>query len=429
MNQPIIEHINTMKNFAESQLEQSRTVPLRAGLRPSIMALLIIGSVSCGGDDSSSDNGGGSNFTEHAALITNVANIMDAGFTQTATSTALLQTSINAYCDTVTASGEGDPTARTNAQNTFTAAMNDLQHSLEHVVGPALDTTRGTKVLYSWPLTSTCRIDEKQAANDVNVGGDVTIRGIDAIEYLLYVDTTTKTPNSCATQTTELTAFDALSLAEKQLRRCDYMVNVIADAVSTADTLKEAWNASAPDNYVLTMTSTTNATATLNDVTDAMYYLASVVKDNKLDQPMGGDRTLTPPSCGQGSPCAVDVESPNAKISLSNLRNNTLAFQKLFFGGDPADKASNVGFDDWLEAEDGNRIVADKMDADLVELLTSIDALEVSDGTLFDAINNNITAVNTLFDGPFQSVSRAFRDTVLPTLGLNLPQGSQADMD
>ncbi len=429
-------HIFTYSRVLKMNCSNPKSVELsfsrlQKRVRPLLVSLLIIGGVSC--DDSSSKTTSGvsgtTGFTEQAALIANVANLMDTGFTNLATSTEALKTSIGSYCATVTGGSAGGATERTAVQTAFKTAMNDVQHALLYGVGPALNQEKGTKVLYSWPSTSTCRIDHKQADNDATIPVDTTIRGMDALEYLLFIEPAAN--HSCPASDTDadLVIFNALAANAKQRRRCDYMINVIADVVVTSTTLKKAWNASAPDNYVATMTSASNTTATLNKVTDAMYYFASIVKDNKLDQPMGGTRTNTSPSCGAGKPCAVDVESPHAKISLDNLKANTLAFQKLFFGGDPANKATNVGFDDWLEAVDGNRTVADKMDADLVALLARIDGLKTSNGTLFSAVTNNITAVNALFDTPLQGVTRSLRDTIIPDLGLKLPQASGSDTD
>lgn len=413
-------------------IKKGMTKQIFAGSRLGVLALLVAGIASCGGDSAPSSEGDTSNFTGHDALIVNVANIMDDGFTQLATSTAALQTSIVTYCASVVggAGGSaGDTAMHTAARNVFKTAMSNVQHSLVHGVGPALHNTQGTKAIYSWPRTSTCRIDHKQAENNAAVGLDITIRGMDALEYLLFIEPAAD--HSCPDTDVDpdLVTYNALDANVKQRRRCDYMINVIADVIVTADVLAAKWDGIPPDNYVATMTGTSSVTDTLNDVTDAMYYLASVVKDNKLDQPLGGEDTQTAPSCGLNVPCPEDVESPHALISLDNIRLNTVAFQTLFFGGVVADKTNNVGFDDWLEAEDGNRIIANKMDADLLLLLASIDALETAHGSLFHAINTDINAVNAMFDGPFQDVTRSFRDDVIPTLDLQLPQGSASDTD
>jgi len=402
--------------------------------RLGMVALLAIGVASCGGDSNDDDNGGGggeSNFTDHAALIANSANIMGAGFAQLATSTTALQTSINAYC--ADAASIADAANRTAAQDAFKTAMNDVQHSVMHKIGPAEDAINGIRIVYSWPLTSSCRVDTKLSEGLV-AGGEVlppgnpiNRRGMDALEYLLFVDSAAMHSCDPTTAGADLVAFDALSAEAKQARRCGYMKHTIVDVVAVADTLKTAW---ASPVSAITGTNS-DPLVTLNDITDAMYYLADEGKEDKLDQPMGGGRTQTTPSCGLGVPCPADVESPNAKLSFDNLRANTLAFQNLYFGGASADKANNVGFDDWMEAVDGNRVAADKMGSDIEAVLAGLDSLQndTNCATLYHSITHCSTQLQTFFDGPFQDVTQGFRDNVLPNLGLRRPQGSLADVD
>jgi hypothetical protein len=155
-----------------------------------------------------------------------------------------------------------------------------------------------------------------------------------------------------------------------------------------------------------------------------MFYFEEVVKENKLDAPLGGGITNTTPSCGAGQPCPQDVESPHARISKENLIANMLSFQTLYYGGEVGDSAAK-GFDDWLQAKD--KTVLSKNFGDDIQAV--IDGLKGIDGALFDAVNNDIDSINALVQGPLQDVSKALRFEVMPALGLSLPKGSESDTD
>ncbi|HBR96364.1 MAG TPA: hypothetical protein DD979_03170, partial [Gammaproteobacteria bacterium] len=154
------------------------------------------------------------------------------------------------------------------------------------------------------------------------------------------------------------------------------------------------------------------------------FYFEKTLKENKLDQPLGGTATNTLPTCGAGQPCPQDVEAPHARISKENLRANVVAFQALYLGGDAAD-AEAQGFDDWLVAV-GEETLATNFAQDIQAVIDAIDGIE---GSLYDAIENDIASVNALLLGPVQDVSQPLRANILQALGLQLPKGSESDTD
>jgi len=391
-----------------------------------LIVLLLAGLTACGSDssDSPADEGDDTPASfDHGALLENYAAIMQAGFSATGNSVGALDTSIVAYCDAL---GEAEEqNLREQAQTAFKAAMNDVQHSLLHGVGPALELDRLVQ-LYSWPLSSTCQIDLKLANDLPELNVAVNKRGLDALEYLLFVDPAMN--HSCPDSTVPnppdlLDNFDALDASEKQTRRCEFMRNVSADAVASAEMLANAWDPNG-GNYGATLIGAENPVEALNSVTDAMFYFEKTLKENKLDQPLGGTATNTLPTCGAGQPCPQDVEAPHARISKENLRANVVAFQALYLGGDAAD-AEAQGFDDWLVAV-GEETLATNFAQDIQAVIDAIDGIE---GSLYDAIENDIASVNALLLGPVQDVSQPLRANILQALGLQLPKGSESDTD
>jgi predicted lipoprotein len=397
---------------------------ISVGLRRALIVLPLFVIASCGGGsgDTPVPTSTSVEFSQSAKLIANAANIMQGGYAQLATSTAALESSVGAYCATVTGGNVGGATERTAAQAAFKTAMGDVQRSSLHLLGPAL-TGNQMLQLYSWPTTDHCRIDQKLAENKPALNTAVNQRGMDALEYLLFVapDASHVCPDG-ALPVQALADFNALSAADKQARRCAFMQPVVTDVVASANILANAWDVNL-GNYVGTMIATTNVSTTLNEVTDAMYFFREKLREFKLDRPLGGNLTNTTPSCGLGNLCPADVESPYARISIENIRANALAFQTLYLGGVDA---TAIGFDDWLR-EVGKGTLADRLNTEITTVLTRID--EMGTATLFDTINGgNTIPANALLDA-VMVVSKTLRDNTLPALGLSVPQGLASDTD
>ena len=377
-----------------------------------LMLFSIFTLVACGGGSGSKSDGGngvGGGTPQQKKLVADVANIMKASFAKLNGSTVLLDARVVAYCDALGANDE--QSKRVAAQEAFKAAMNDLQRSLLHSVGPSLDEDRMLQ-LYSWPLSSPCKIDAKLANNVSTLNSAVDRRGMDALEYLLFVEPTNN--HSCPSTTAALDAFNGLSVVDKQARRCEFMMPVAADVKASAKILANAWDDS-KGNYASTLTGSSNAKVTLNKVTDAMFYFEEILKENKFDAPLGGAVTNAISSCGIGNLCPQAVESPHARISKENIHANMLALQALY----------KAGFDDWLKAE-GKDALAKSFGDDIQAV---IDGTNSINGDFYGAISNDTVSMNNLLNGPVQDVSNALRFNVMPALVLKLPEGSASDTD
>lgn len=367
------------------------------------------GGSTSGGSTSGGSTSGGAVEDKQAKLVADVAGIMQKSYADLHGSTDALNNAIAGYCGAL---GKSDEQAkRTEAQAAFKTAMNDLQHSLLYGVGPALKNDRMLQ-LYSWPLSSACQIDIKLASNQVALNKAVNKRGMDALEYLLFIKPDAN--HSCPKSGDTLTTFNALSPAQKQQRRCEYMKPVAIDALASTKILADAWDAS-KGNYVKTMKDEANTKKTLNSITDGMFYFEEVIKENKLDAPLGGKVANTASSCGLGNLCPQGVESPHALISKENLRANMLALQTLY----------KAGFDSWLK-DNKKDDLAKKFADDIQAVITGLDGIN---GTLYAAITTETTALNNLLAGPVQDVSKALRFKVLPALELSLPKTSESDTD
>lgn len=380
------------------------------------------------------NNGQGQAFSQHNELIANLTNLMYSGYSDLAHSSKQLKEKVGDYCQSDTSMADLDK--RAAAQMAFRVAMEDVQYSIGHTakgqgLDPGRDVENGIEVIYSWPLTNKCSIDKRLAENSASPGSLLSRKGLDALEYLLFVD---PSANSICNesdlsdyQKIKYSEFNALSDADKQVRRCNYMVEVADGVADTAKVLKEAWDP-AVGNYLGQVQATTQPINILDDISDAMYYLADIGKEDKLAQPMGSGRANTISSCGEGEPCPQDLESPDARLSIDNLIANTRSFQELYFGGQAADKAANIGFDDWLITI-GEVEVANRISDDIDEVLTGLNNLKTEHGDLYTAVSVCSTDMETFYDGVFQNLTRGYRQLFLSRLGLNPPQSSLADND
>ena len=388
----------------------------------------------CGGGGSSNGSSAGDNNSnfELKTILTGVAELMQKDFQTLDERLNALDTSVVTYCSSLGTPLRADN--RIQAQADFKSVMETLQNTLmyggftdgggTYGIGPVRDDLRLTQ-LYSWPLTSSCQVDLNLANDDGELKNAVNQRGIDSLEYLLFVDEGAN--HSCADNFPvlhpQLDTFDALNNGEKEQRRCAAMVNIVADAVVNASLLNSGWAAS-QDNYAAVMSTSSRPFETLNHISDGMFYFEKLVKEDKIDRPLGGNSTNNPPSCGPGQPCPDDLESSWARLSKENLIANMRAFQNLYHGGS-GDIASLSGFDDWLISE-GEDALAKKFGD---EIQAVIDTLEAINGSLYDAIESDIVTVNTLLIGPVDTLSDTLRFHVLPALKLRLPQGSASDTD
>lgn len=417
-------------------MKQRLIQQMKWGIAASTLLLVT----ACGGGGSSTSSSGNDTGSSNNSTDTGTSNgdsnssafaqrdiLRDVGasvagvFQQVEQDMSRLQTSVNNYC----ATADSDATARGQAQADFRTLMQSFQQAALFNFGPAADTNRLAQV-YSWPMASSCEVDLKLAKEELTLSTAVDRRGLDALEYLLFVEAASG--HSCndnfIVAHPELNTFNSLDSAEKQRRRCVLMQVVTDDAADNIRTISTAWQADG-GNYQADLANARDSRLALNTLTNAMFYLEEMVKENKLDLPLGGTLTNTIPSCGAGQVCPQDVEAAYARISKENLIANMQGLQKLFFAGEPSAAANQVGFDDWLE-DVGRADLATSMAEKMASTITALQAL---DGSLHDNLSTNPTAVSDVLNNHVQVLSQDMRFQFTQALGLELPEGSASDTD
>lgn len=407
-------------------------LPLRA-LGASCQIALLVCVVSCGGGSNSpadaSDNGDTPSETpenpagqfDQEAAIRSISAGVAAEFKQLSTDARLFDTAINEFCSQAP---DDSPQQEASAKAAFGSLMASVQRTQLYQFGPPNEDDLGAQV-YSWPLSSACQIDIKLANDALALSLAVDRRGVDALEYLLHVpaEANHSCPDDVVQTHPELLQFNSLPVEDKTARRCQLMQVVAADVAANTQTLDDAWDVQS-GNHVDTLLAAPNRTQTLNLITDALFYLEKVVKENKLDAPLGGGITNTLSECGIGNLCPQAVESPHSRLSRENLINNLEAFRFLFLGGSDTG-GLNTGFDTWL-ALSGEASLADSMLSNINQALQLLNALPTS---LYEAIDTDPDAVNAVLNGPIQALSSQMKFQFVQALGLRLPRGTQSDTD
>lgn len=270
--------------------------------------------------------------------------------------------------------------------------------------------------IYSWPLTNTCRVDQELAAEGYAAAGFVderiNVKGLDALEYLLFA---TGEENTCSPNSTINTdgSWDALDATELQTRRAEYSSVLVDELIGASDDLIRWWS---PDgeNFQAELETAgagsevyPSSQEALNAVSDALFYIEKETKDMKVAPPIG----LT--TCTESS-CPELRESQFANVSIENVRHNLDGFAAVYF----------AGFDPLLR-EKGAVELADEMKAKLEAAQTAFAGLDSNIVTMLEEDRTSLVEAHDLL----REFVLVFRTQFLSVLDLELPQRVEGDND
>ena len=243
---------------------------------------------------------------------------------------------LDQYCSAI--GGADEATMLATAQDAWKNTMALVQETEMHAIGPALDNEgalRNRVHSYSFDTISTCGVD--QIAASINEDGfsvtsrAINQRGFGSIEYLLFNE---DLGHTCGSQVPTTQGWAALSDNEKKQLRCDAALSIAEDVSSAASSIATGW-----DTYRTEFTSLGNTGDSMQAVTDALFAIETLAKDQKIGVP-----TALRNSCSALT-CPDRIESPYSENSFTNIRNNLLTFKDMFTGLD------GYGFDDFINDE------------------------------------------------------------------------------
>ena len=278
-------------------------------------------------------------------------------------------------------------------------------------LGSSLTAVGGQDVrdnIYSWPLSNPCRIDQVTATQDY-LSDDfidtalVSMRGLDAVEYLLFAPLETE----CPSQVPPLSdgSWQALSDVDIQGRRLEYAL-VLAQTVQ--NDLEEAqllWSKDFPfDLYE-------SDVKALNAVFNGMLYAEEMIKERKLHHPLG-----LKDECSVD--CHLEVEGLYANISTEFLVANLKGLSAIIDGTDSG------GFRQVLLGVDEEGI-ADELEQTIDVLITQLEEIEEP---LVDLIATNPEKLDDLQED-LSNLTSLLKWDIATVLEMEIPQTSAGDND
>lgn len=323
---------------------------------------------------------------------------------------------------------------RTSARAAWSAAMDTWQEAEVFQLGPAGARTAvagGQDLrdrIYSWPIVNPCRIDQESVAqsfNDATALGSApaNIRGLDALEYLLFKTTS---DNGCPINAQINTSGSWAALGEEGVftRRAAHAAALARDLAASAAALRDAWEttggnfrndlASAGESGVYA-----TAQEALNNLSDAIFYIDKEVKDLKIGTPLGYFDCST-------DICPERFESRLSARAKANLEANLRGFRRIFAGADTtaAARATPRHFYALLVAAGAGALG----DAMLDGVDRSEAALAAITTDLESAIQNDLASVEAIF-GAVKGLTDLLKTQFVSTLDLELPRRAEGDND
>lgn len=326
----------------------------------------------------------------------------------------------------------GTSTDRDAAQQAWRTAIGLWQELEPMQIGPAgMSGTLGGQDLRdeidSWPLTNACRIDQEIVSGDYEdraafKSEAVNVRGLDALEYLLFVD---GTENACAPSASINSAgswraiVDAGTLAA---RRAAYAHTLAALVQERANELLHAWDAAGGDwvgqlsRAGMSGSMYPTAQEALNAISDALFYLDKELKDMKIAAPGAISEICMATSCPER------LESQWAASSRDHMIANLRGAQRVFLGGPPDVDAP--GFDDLLTAV-GARDTALRVASAFSSAIAAAEAMPtIEPSSLMRALD----ALRALH-AAVRAITDLLKTEFVSVLDLELPERAQGDND
>ena len=373
-------------------------------------------------------------FSEQKMLINIGLNVISRSADDFAAQVPVLKQSVRQYCEAL-AAGSSAQRQENQVKMDWERTMMAF-HSVRSIpLGPLMDDGRFLNdYIYSWPYLNTCNIDKNVFENvQAPTSSErllFNVRGLGAIEYLLFENSYVSTCNMRANPT--MADWNARTLAQKKLDRCVWAQELMNDIDSKAQGLKIKW-AVEQGNFTHTLVNNTrypNTKEAINALTDALADI-EILKDAKLGKP-----TARHKDC-YNDKCPSDVEHRYSGASLLSAEAQLKTFKAVFTGSYAQQEA--YGLKDLL-GKSGRADVAQKLIRAIDQALASVVAAQ-DRGTLEEqvlAMDPELCKQTTMTDrkveicavhADVREVAFLLKTEVLAALALRAPPTHQGDND
>lgn len=393
------------------------------GVSLGVLLGVLLGVAACGGSPSATPDAPEIAFDRAGLLRRLGTDYLAPRYQVAAQAATALRDATGSYC-TALATNTEVATKRQQALHAFAAANSAWQVLEPIAVGPALRNSSALRNrIYSWPLAAPCAIDRDVVLLATNpTQYDVTARldnarSLTAMEYLLHV---TDAASSCA-----VAPPGWAELANRERARCELAQAIAVDVAASAAQLAAAWSPTGED-YAAHLAAAGQAGSmiasqreALNMVSDALFYLETMVKDMKIGEAAGISMNV----CGTvDEACVREAELRYANLGTPSLRQNLQSWRAAFSGS--FDGVDGLGFDDYLAAA-GAPDVAARMLAEIDNAIASATALPDD----FLATLASQRAQLVALYGQVKAVTDDQKSQFLTLLGLDIPDDIATDND
>lgn len=399
------------------------------------------------GEKSSSTSGSGFNndkdtdtdFDQTALVTSIVDNVITPTYQNFSEQSAMQMEAINSYCQAEISLSEGGveqaevTSLKDIAKDSWRNAIDAWQLADMMQLPPLLaDDGALRNNIYSWPITNSCGVDLDVTyfkADDINgqpydiAKRSASRKSMVGLEYLLFND---NLEHSCTGSTIPVD-WNAQTEQYRKIARCEYALEVAKDIETNTDELLVQWLGE-NDNagYAAKLKQAGEADSdfdsvhdAVNEISDAIFYLDSVTKDEKLATPLG----LFSNECGTQA-CPESVESTYSKYSINNIENNLLALKMFLQGALTDNQAEALGFTDYLN-DVGDTLTAEFL-TEQVEV--AINDAQNYPNSLADTLVSDEEKV-TATHAEVKAITDSLKSDFINSLALELPQTSAGDND
>jgi predicted lipoprotein len=348
---------------------------------------------------------------DRRALLEQVGAHVGGTYDTFATEATALTGAIDAWC------AAQDAPTRAAAQEAWRTTMDVWQAADAVLLGTAavnMKTLRNR--IYSWPLVNSCAVDHDTANRWADPDGyDVTTRldnrrSLAAVEYLLF----TASLESACPEGSEPAGWAALSDADRLLARCEIAAIIAGDVAAQAALVRGAWDAD-----LAALTGAASLHESVNVVSDALFYVDTMVKDMKLGESSG----IAINSCGTvEEPCLAEVEHRPADHARAAMLANLASLRAAFTG--TVGGEDGTGFDDFLIAV-GAEEVSTRMVGELDGGIAAVEAIDESYLAALDTDYADVVAAHAAI----KLFTDDLKSQFLTVLGLEIPDDVAGDND
>lgn len=235
--------------------------------------------------------------------------------------------------------------------------------------------------LYSFDGTDKCRVDLSllqlnlfERLPRLDVINNYNVRGLDSLEPLFFAD---PDKSRCKRVNPRLQKWFDRPLLEREKEVCRYSIHLLEDMQNKAQELAQAWSPRR-GRYTekLLKGEAGGPIEVTNSISQALFYLDTQIKDQKLAYPAGFDVRLQGvlTKCPDAS-CPDAREHPYAEFSLHSLEASLTGFKSLFMGTGFENQRNGFGLDDLLENR-GHASIAEGLSNEIENALTQVRRLK-----------------------------------------------------